>query len=135
MIPRTPEQNTRFYALIAALGIDADQKRDLVYNASKGRITSSAKLDYTEMAELIEHLQSLVNSSPEQQKASKMRKKIMSIFHELNWETKGGQLDYGRINGWMTKSSYLHKFLNDYTVQELPRLVTQVDTMLKKQMV
>ena len=135
MITRTPEQNIRFHKLLGLLCIDADEKRELVYNASNGRCSSSAELTYTEMYELIEHLQSLQNSSPDQQKASRMRKKIMSIFHELRYETKNGQLDYGRINGWMVKSSYLHKFLNDYTVQELPRLVTQVDAMLKKQLI
>ncbi len=134
MIQRTPEQNIRFHALIGKLAINSEQKKEMVNEVSRGRTESSAELSYTEMYELIEHLQSLVNSTPDQQKANKMRRKIMSDFHELGWEKGNGALDYQRINNWMTKSSYLHKFLNDYSVQELPRLVTQVDTMLKKEL-
>jgi hypothetical protein len=131
---RTLEQNKRFHTLISVLGIDAETKQELVYNASGGLNTSSKCLTYFEMEKLIDNLQVLFNRRHDEEIASvmKMRRKIFSIFHDLLWEKPSGSLDYKRINDWFLKSGYLHKSINDYKEQELPQLVSQVEQMLIK---
>lgn len=126
---RTPAQNSILYALITKLGIDDDQKQDLVAQVSEGRETSSKNLTYNECDKLIKHLQSLVNENHD--KSNKMRRKILSICHEMKWTLPGKKLDWQKINTWLLKYGYLHKPMNDYTAQELPSLVSQFEGLLK----
>jgi len=130
---RTADQNIRFHKLINLLGIDMEEKAELVYEVSNGETRSSAGLDYNEMSRLISHLQNKANAIKQDEPANKMRRKICSMFHELRYELPSGILDYARINEWMLKFSYQHKLLNAYTIEELPRLVSQVENMLTKQ--
>ena len=129
---RTKEQNIRFHALVGKLGISAEQKMELVQEVSDGRCSSSAELLVQEMECLINHLQQLANKQ-EPDAATRMRRKVCALFHELEYEKPNGSLDYDRINGWMLKFSYLHKLLNGYKAKELPALLTQVESMLKKE--
>ena len=131
---RTPEQNVRFHALVNKLGLDSQHKLELVMDVSVGEAKSSADLTVDEMDKLIKHLQHLVNATSDEQAAYKMRRKLFSLFHELRYETPNGSLDYVRINAWLLKFGYLHKLVADYTVKELPRLVTQVENMLIKRL-
>jgi hypothetical protein len=128
---RTPEQNSRLHLLIGELMIDAEHKRELVEEASYGRVSSSKDLTQVECNRLLNHLQTLLNEHRQGGDAGqKMRRKIMSMVHELGWENPSGSIDYNRLNAWLLKFGYLHKELNSYTVQELPALVTQMDKML-----
>ncbi len=122
---RTSTQNTEFHALIGKLSIDKERKEDLVFEYSEGRCTSSADLLYTEMAQLIIFLRKQTTGTflP----GNNQRKKILSLFHELGYELPGGKIDWKRVNGWLMKYGYLHKGLNDYTLKELPKLVSQVE--------
>jgi hypothetical protein len=130
---RTLEQNKRLYKLLGILNIDDVQKVELVEEVSKGRVSHSAELTVQECNSLLNHLQTIINNrNASDSTANKMRKKIMSIAHELGWETPSGSIDYERLKNWMLKYGYLHKELKDYSDGELPRLVTQFDNMLKK---
>jgi hypothetical protein len=139
---RTLQQNTRLHALIGELYIDAEMKEDLVLQFSNQRTNTSSKLLVVECEALINHLQSVKNgyvidgnkgrstfdkNTPE----NKMRRKILSICHEIHW-TKNGSIDWNKLDAFLLKSGYLHKEkLNDYTVEELPKLVTQFEQLQK----
>lgn len=141
---RNKQQNKALHALITDLGIDQETKEELVYQFTKGRESSSSKMLVFECQALINHLNVLKNeahatnrrvtnqtvSSADKAKSQKMRRKILSTCHEMNWR-KNGALDWPRINAFLLKSGYLQKPLNDYTAQELPKLVTQFDQVLK----
>jgi hypothetical protein len=126
---RTPEQNARLHKLIGMLSIDPDHKKDLVEQVSQGRVSSSADLTIAECHRLIVHLQKIADESD--QGLVRMRRKIMSICHEIGWTTAEGKVDYRRLNGWLLKYGYLHKNLNTYTAKELPQLVTQFENLAK----
>lgn len=130
---RTQEQNTRFHAIIGKLGLSKDEKQQLVEEVSYGRTDSSRELYVSEMNHLINHLQSIVNSNGPDP-AFKMRRKIFSLCHEFGWEClpESRKVDVQRLNNWMLKFGYLHKPLNSYTLQELPKLVTQFENMVNK---
>lgn len=133
---RTLEQNARLHALITKLGIDTETKAQLVAEVSKGRVTSSKLLTERECEMLISHLSSMPAMAGTRygyvnDPANKMRRKILSICHELEWELQNGSVDWPRLNAWLLKYGYLHKGLNEYTEQELPTLVTQFENLLR----
>lgn len=125
---RNTKQNKQLHALVGKLFIPDDVKRMLVYDFTKGRETSSSKMTMEECQALINFL----NSKKKQyaDKSDNMRKKILSICHEMQWAVNG-QIDWKRLNEFLNKSGYLHKPLNHYTLSELPKLVTQFENLLK----
>lgn len=138
---RTINQNRQLHALVNKLGINKETKEELVYEYTKGRSSSSADLNLDECQALINNLNHMARNSvqvkptpkPKLEKSAenKMRRKILSICHEMRWK-EGNNLDWKRINGWLLKYGYLHKPLNDYTAKELPTLITQFEQLLKE---
>lgn len=127
---RNRYQNILLHRLLDRLKIDEDTKKELVYQYTKERETSSAKMTWKECENLLDYLRKLDNQQAKPGAASvcvasdRMRKKILSICHDLNWR-KDGKIDWDHLNSWLKKSGYLHKGLNRYTKDELPKLVTQ----------
>lgn len=91
-------------------------------------VTSSKDLYYEEANRIIKYLQGQQNQSPEEVSLDRQRKKIISSCREMGWN-KGGYADMRRIYDWVEKYGYLNKPLNEYTLQEIPRLVTQASNM------
>jgi hypothetical protein len=68
------------------------------------------------------------------QQANTMRKKIIALAHQMGWSKihpgSGNKIaDMQRIDEWCNKYGYLHKRLNQYTIEELPKLVTQYQNL------
>ena len=129
---RTLEQNKRLHKLLGMLKISGEAKEDLIYSFTNKRETSSSKMEVRECQNLNNHLQHLVNELgfAEDDRANVMRKKILSVCHEMNWKLENGTLDWERLNAWLMKYGYLHKELNEYSYKELPKLVTQFENMI-----
>jgi len=143
---RNKQQNKALHLLVGELNISSEMKEELVYQFTNGRETSSSKMLVNECQSLINHLNHIKNgtsatnrkvsnhsvsrmSREDKDKCQKMRRKILSIFHEMGWK-KQGQLDWTRINEWLLTRGYLKKALNDYKLAELPKLVSQVEKLL-----
>ena len=127
---RTNKQHRQLFALCNKLRIEKEQREELVYKFTNGRETSSAEMLEPECDKLIAHLHSLGKPSVNDP-ADKMRKKILSICHDMHWETPSGKIDWSRLNNWLAKYGYMHKSLNSYTLEELPTLVTQFERLQK----
>jgi hypothetical protein len=125
---RTLEQNNKLHTLLAKTD-QQKNKASLVFAFTEGRTESSSEMSIGECNSLIAWLQNL--DKPRVDPADKMRKKILSICHDMNWELVSGKIDWDRLNNWLKKFGYLHKGLNEYTMQELPKLVTQFENLLK----
>lgn len=96
---------------------------------TSGRSGSSKDLTSDEANALIRHLKQL---DPEEVAAEKMRRKIISMAHEMGWRLPGTtRADMQRIDSWCVKYGYLHKKLNQYLPAELPALVTQFEAVYK----
>lgn len=113
--------------LVSKLGIDKEAKEILVKGFSEGRSTSSKELLSDEAAAMIKHLKTL---DPQEPKAEKMRRKIISMAHEMGWTLRQGQgdkrkADMKRVDEWCKKFGYLKKSLDNHTCKELPKLVSQ----------
>lgn len=110
--------------LVSKLHIDKEGKIEMVQGFSGGRATSSKDLFSDEAAAMIKHLKSV---DPTEKSAEKMRKKIISMAHEMGWTSAPGKADMKRIDQWCTKFGYLKKHLDSYNYNELPKLVTQFE--------
>jgi hypothetical protein len=130
---RTLHQNKVLHSLISELKL-TDDKADLVYEATKGRTTSSALLSEGECKHLIEWLNTKKTQARINQDdvSNTMRRKILSICHEMQWhDAETNEIDWGGLNNWLLKYGYLHKLLHEYTAQELPKLITQFEELLR----
>ena len=107
--------------LVSKLHLD---KEDVIYNASSGRTTKTTELDYFEAEALIRFLRTgQINKSD---RANEMRRKIISCCYEMRMVNAKGKIDMAKVNAMVVKYGYLKpKSLNDYTLSELPMLVTQ----------
>ena len=78
---------------------------------------------------LITYLRSQLPNTHES--ANNMRRKILAMAHKLRWEHEDGSVNMTSVNNWCTKRSYLKKELNQYTYDELPKLVSEFQAMYK----
>jgi len=125
---RTSIQNKQLYLLLGQLNINSELKSDMVYTHSNGRVTSSSKMTVSECQSLINYLSSASSDTEEQKSCNVMRRKIIANLRKCGYTT-GTKADMKRINDWCIKYGYLFKPINDYTVKELPILVTQASAV------
>lgn len=126
--PISKAQYACIHALLNKLHLTA-KKEEILRIFSNCRTGSCKELSSYEANAIILHLKSL---DPEEVGAEKMRRKIISMAHEMGWRIPGTRkADMQRIDAWMVKSSYLHKKINQYRYAELPKLVTQFEAVYK----
>lgn len=134
---RTKTQNSRFHSLIQSLGLDQETKSDLVHQYTKGRTIKSSEMEYKEMEWLISDLNKRTKSqeprsrtakssmvSGQWSKSNNMRKKLISLFREMDYHTTEGKADMTRIKA--TLLSNWKKDLNEYTDAELSTIIAVV---------
>lgn len=131
----TTTQNKLLHALLAQTNLTA-QKVTLVESFTSGRTQRSSEMNNIEANELIGYLRTQVTALRTdglEAKADKMRKKILSYAWQMNWtyiNTKREvKVDVQRVNNWTTKYGYLKKPLNEYIYSELPKLLTQFESV------
>jgi hypothetical protein len=117
-----------------------DDKKSIIKSFSGGRTESSKELTFNEAGAVIAHFQSM---DQEDRRSNKMRNYVLSMAHEMGWEKEGikievagttyskKKVDVERVNNWCVKFGYLHKKLDEYTYEELPKLVSQFEEVYK----
>lgn len=135
---RTNSQNKILHWQLGELNIPQDVKEDLVHQFTNGRATRSSQMAPNECQALINHLNVVIKETKKTKTTvakndggDKMRKKILSICHEMGWKLEGGKIDMARVNDFCLKKGCKHKLLDDYTRAELPLLITQFERVLK----
>jgi hypothetical protein len=110
----------------------------LVMGFTQMRTGRVSEMTMQEGRELIKHLKGL---DPDEQKAERMRRKLIGMAYERDGlgrmaskEQKENTIE--KLNAWCIKYGVKHKPLNNYTVNELPALLTQyekvTDDLLKR---
>ncbi len=127
----TPKQLKVIQTLLRQNNIVTEEhKRPLIASFTDGRTDSSRAMEIKEAEKLISHL---VNLSPVEKSADKMRKKLLSMAHEVGWKIQGtDKISMKDVNAWCIKYGHKHKKLDDYKYEELPALITQFETMYKQ---
>ena len=110
----------------------------LVMGFTNMRTSRVSEMTLHEGRDIIKHLKSL---DPDEAKAEKMRRKLIGMAYERDGlgrmatkEQKTNSIE--KLDAWCIKYGVKHKPLNNYTVKELPALVTQyekvADDLLKR---
>lgn len=130
IVPSTPKQRSMIGFLINRLGLEMEDKEDLIWVYTDERSTSIRDLSFSEAKQVIQSLTKgvVLPLTP----AAKMRRKILSMAHELNWELDNGKIDMDRVNRWCIQYGYLGKPLDQYRTAELPALVFAFENMHRK---
>ena len=79
---------------------------------------------------MIKHLKA---NDPYAASVQRMKGKILFLAHEMGWYVEGSkrnskgklQLDLQRIDNWCLKFGYIKRKFDNYSFEELPKLVTQ----------
>jgi hypothetical protein len=131
----TKSSNARLHQLLNQTGLTDDKKALVLSYSSKNSDSSKDLLD-TEARALIRHLEGMVRNpdGPTEKAlaADKMRRKILSLAHEMRWELPGGKVDMQRVNEWCQSYGFGKKTLNEHSYDELSKLVTQLKIVYQK---
>lgn len=130
---KTVEQLRSIFGMCKQLRIDSENRAEMIIEVTDGRSSSAKDLSYHEAKELIRHLNTIAEGNgkgwnTKQWRMDKMRKKILSFFHEMGY-AQGGKLDMEKVNAQIEKLGYKKKPLNQYHYEELPKLVTQFENI------
>jgi hypothetical protein len=122
----------RLMALLTKTGLQG-RRHAICWDYSKGRTESSKELTDREMLSVIDALE---KGFKELDRCDQMRKKIISMAHEMGWNyAVAGMIkpkaDMKRIDDWCIKFGMFHKRLNGHNYGELVRLVSQFETFYK----
>lgn len=134
---RTKCQNSQLWALLNKLKLDRDILGDLVFQSTNGRTRSSKETTSIECQSLLNHLRHLQTQMgdkkpKEDTPENKMRRKIIARMHEMNWRTPAGKADMKRLENWLLKYTAEKKKFNNYTFEELQKLIPVFDKLLKE---
>lgn len=143
----TKPQIKRIHAMLPeSIKNDPEAKAELIQQFSAKGCTSTKELSVEEAKYLIGYLEQSNEVHPRfgapangsanlKGKQQTMRRKILSICHELGWYQEGTTtLDYDRLGRFCEKYGNAHKrHLNDHSYQELVKLVTQFEQLLEKE--
>ena len=139
--PINTQQIIKFNALLRELLLGEDIKRDLIYQFTKGRSDRTNDMHYEEARMMISHLEdqkspSLAKKQQDADAGQRMRRKIISIAHQLGWtDLKTGKVDMNRLNSFLVQRGAVRgpkiKTINDYNNRDLSVIVTQFQQMLK----
>jgi hypothetical protein len=132
LYPVAKSQIVKIHQFKNAFKLDEETYRDLINQYTNSRSNSSKDMYWHEAAQLINYFDNCGNDSTNRQ-----RRKMIGIAHTMGWnlfnETNPlkPKADMDRINNWCVKFGFGHKPLNDYTTQELPKLITQFQAVFK----
>lgn len=128
----TSKQITLICTLLSKTDLK-DEKKEVVLHYTDNRTYSVGKMYLNEAKELIEFLlkKQPANAFEKDEVANTMRKKIISCLAQYGF-VKQEKPDMSKIYEWVRTHGYLKKELNKYNRNELPKLVTQAETMLVK---
>lgn len=112
-------------AIISTMPYISKEEQVLLHTGM--RTTHITEMSNAEADHLIASLRATQRNDKTKAEASaeRMRRNIIAMAHEMFWKLPNGKADMQRINGWCANFGYLHKPFNDYTLEELPMLVTQ----------
>jgi hypothetical protein len=119
---RLKSQNSRFHGLISKLKLDADEKKEIVIWASKGRCTSSRDLTASEMRNAIDKLTGQYDS-----RIARMQAKARAIANDLGLlPVVSGKVDYTAMNTFIMKI-FKVKSLFDLEYKQLIDCITALE--------
>jgi hypothetical protein len=109
-----------------------DKKQTIVSLYSQGRTTTSRDLTEQELDALIQDMIGYNTPSLIQESCNQMRRKVLSYFHQMQWQQHDGKIDMNRINEWCRTRTAQKKALSEFTYPELIELINQVQQFFQR---
>ncbi len=137
MKTRTLTQNSRLHALLNELGVDSETKREMVFNYTNGRTTSTKELTIDECNELINSLEKVLFKSqkqPPRERADahqKARRKIFILMYDCGFidSRMTTKQKIAIINRWIANKTKFGCEFNSLTLEELSKFATQLQAV------
>lgn len=149
---RTNEQSIQLFALLKQAGL-TEERGALVKQFTNERTESSKELTDEECYALINYLRETLGQIPLQmkgrthqgtaKKCDTMRKAMLNLGYNMRFDQKPtpevtrdklelatiyrSRVNVYWVNQWCLKYSYLKKGLNQYSYEEMPRLIKQFE--------
>jgi hypothetical protein len=97
----------------------------------KSGLTELSAWEYKEFLKFLNTNFKLNNPDDQKEKCQVMRRKLIALFHKMNYKTEDGKADMPAINGWCEKYGKFHKKLNFHNYSELTEIITQAEKVYK----
>lgn len=97
---------------------------DIAFEHSNGTTRNLRALNYKQTQSLIE---TFLQPSAKQ----KMKRKILSMAHEMRWELPNGKVNLEKLDMWCKKYTPSHVPFNEIDKKELPLVVSVFEKMYK----
>lgn len=109
------------------------ERAELIQQFTDGRKSGLSDLSHFEYAEFLRWLNRTFQkaTNTEAQKCNLMRRKIIALFHKMNYKLDDGKIDMQHVNEWCVKYGHKHVELNAYNYNELTTLLTQAENYYK----
>lgn len=109
-----------------------EDKASIIAAATDQRTTHSTELTFEEAKQILAQLHKLPTHD-----CGPMTRKLFAMAHNMQWidttstvQADGSikeKKDYSRVLAWVLKYGYLAKPLNQYSYEELPKLLSQFE--------
>ena len=128
---RTKEQNRKIYWYLDQLGInDEFSRHNLARAFSGGRVEKTSELSRSEAEQLIEGLK-----REYRRQLGDARNKVLRVMYKIpifiSVKADKKILDETKVKEWMLKYSCKKKLMREYTLKELPCLLSQLQIMYR----
>lgn len=120
----------RYFAIekkMRLAGMELD-RHDIIEDFTEGKKSGLTQLNVHEYRELCDYLQRGFDVAITDRK-NQMRRKIIALFHKMNYKLPNGRADMDGIQAWSVKYGKFHKTLNEHDYDELIQLLTQVENV------
>lgn len=107
------------------------ERAELIKDFTQGRTSSLRELGASEYVDLLMSMNQMVVKGANAE-ANNMRRKVIACLAKAGYTSAPKAADMERINNWCKSHGYLHKRLNEYSIGELPKLVTQAELVYAK---
>lgn len=127
-------QNKRLHQLLSEVGY-ARYKAQIVGSYTSGRTEHSSDMYNNEAASMIAYLEAEREKCRAQkaEKCNTMRRKLIAMCYQLGWVNEQGKFDMIHLNNWCKQYGGFKKNLNEHDEKELPKLITQLQQVVKDQ--
>jgi hypothetical protein len=119
----------RIFSILAQLGMeDEDQRRNIIYNFTKGRTSSLKDLSYKEYMDLCKSLEPHSKEIAARLEQKRWRSNCLHLLQKIGVDTA----DWDSINAYCLSPKIANKKFRDISCDELITLYKKLQSILKK---
>ena len=119
----------RLHVLYAQYHLDEDTRRNLIYELTDGRTSSTAGLTYAEAQYLAGYITGAAGTTLDDKALKRQRSAVLLRLQKIGIDTT----DWGRVNAFLEDIRIAGKPFYKLDYEELTGLIPKLEAILKKQ--